>query len=249
MLLLLHLFGCAATTHRVVAVTPPGGEPVIVTAAGPADAPADAPLADLPLAAAPPAVEPTPPRRARRVDPVDPAALIVQAAASFAAGDPLTVNGKRYRDDCSGLIEAALAAAGGTWTGSSASLYDAAREAGLTRRRPRPGDVAFFDNTYDRDGDRRLDDRLTHVAIVENVDRAGTITLIHRGSRGITRLRMNLRHKHWRDDGEGNVYNDYLRARSKNDRPRTRYLAGELWVRFGRFAEHIEPMDTVANSS
>ena len=35
---------------------------------------------------------------------------------------------------------------------------------------PKPGDVVFFDNTYDRNKNKRLDDSLTHIAIVVSVD-------------------------------------------------------------------------------
>jgi hypothetical protein len=116
-------------------------------------------------------------------------------------------------------------------------LFDAAREARVLHHRhvPSPGDVAFFDDTYDRNGNGRLDDELSHVAIVESVDEDGTIHLVHVGSKGVVRIVMNLRRPEDHVDEAGKVLNDYLRAHADGDAPRTRYLAGELWAGFASF--------------
>ncbi len=37
----------------------------------------------------------------------------------------------------------------------------------------RLGDLVFFDNTYDRNGDGKFDDRITHVGIVVGFDKEG----------------------------------------------------------------------------
>ena len=42
----------------------------------------------------------------------------------------------------------------------------------------------LFRDTYDRNRNRRRDDDLTHVAIVESVASDGTITLVHKGGEG-----------------------------------------------------------------
>ncbi|MFZ5480980.1 MAG: CHAP domain-containing protein [Myxococcota bacterium] len=164
-------------------------------------------------------------------------AEIAEIAAGFVGASAIVLDGTRYRWDCSGLVEAALAGAGCAYRGSSAMLFEAARDAGVLhrRRRPQPGDVAFFDDTYDRDGNGRVDDPLSHVAVVEAVDEDGTIGLVHVGSKGVVRFVMNLRHPDVRDDADGKRLNDYLRAKGSDDGPRTRYLAGELWVAFGSF--------------
>jgi hypothetical protein len=164
---------------------------------------------------------------------------IATAAAGFVGATALRVDGQVYRFDCSGLVEASLASAGCSFSGSSAMLFEQARDLGVLHRRrvPRVGDIAFFDDTYDRNGNHRLDDPLSHVAIVEKVDASGTITLIHAGSTGVVRFVMNLRHPDERDDARGRRINDYLRVHHDGDSPRTRYLAGELWVAFASFAE------------
>jgi hypothetical protein len=148
------------------------------------------------------------------------------------------VEGEKYRWDCSGLVEGAMAGAGIHLAGSSANMMERAKEVGVVHRhkKPSPGDVAFFDNTWDKNGNGLLDDPLTHVAIVEEVDKAGTITMVHLGSsNGISRLKMNLYHPDTRKDEEGNVLNDYLRRASSADSPRTPHLTGELWVAFASF--------------
>lgn len=141
-----------------------------------------------------------------------------------------------HRYDCSGMVNAAYSRAGIDLAGrNSASMLKYARENHVFHRRksPRPGDVAFFDNTHDRNGNRRLDDKLTHVAVVEKVDDDGTITLIHKGGSGVTRTQMNLRHPATHKDEAGKVLNSHLRYRSSKDRRRTKYLTGQLWRGFG----------------
>src|SRR5262249_47276628 len=55
------------------------------------------------------------------------------------------------------------------------ALYRAARAEGrvFVDRKPEPGDIAFFRETYDRNRDGARNDGLTHVALVESVDGAG----------------------------------------------------------------------------
>lgn len=158
-------------------------------------------------------------------------AAIAKAATGFLGVAKLEVRGVSYRGDCSGLVEASLARAGWSYAGSSADLWQLAQDRGVAhrRKRPAPGDIAFFDNTYDRNGNGRLDDELSHSAIVETVAPDGTITMVHYSSNGIVRLRMNLDRPH--DD----TVNDQLRAASRKDPGATKYLAGELWVGFASF--------------
>jgi hypothetical protein len=170
---------------------------------------------------------------------------VARAAASFVGKGKLVVDGRRYRWDCSGFVEAAYAKAGLSYQGSSADLYATARAGGLLEKGkiPRVGDVAFFDDTYDRNRNGRRDDELSHVAIVESIDAVGTITLVHHGSKGIVRIKMNLRRPHDRTDADGNVLNDPLRAAKDSDKGPV--LTGELWKAFGSL---WEPADALAES-
>jgi len=157
----------------------------------------------------------------------------VVAAASASLGRAWrSVDGETYRDDCSGLVCAIHARAEIDLADrNTAALFELAKDLGVhhRRREPRPGDVVFFDNTYDRNGNHRLDDDLTHLAVVEAVAEDGTLTLVHRGSRGVVRIYMNLHRPDEHADGDGRVLNSFLRVRRADDRPGTRYLTGELW--------------------
>jgi hypothetical protein len=135
--------------------------------------------------------------------------------------------GRAWRGDCSDFVERAHAEAGLALAplparSASEGLWRASRPV----ERPRPGDLAFFHDTFDRDGDGRRGDRFTHVALVEAVD-GPRVVLVHRGSRGIQRLAMNLSRRH--DPAE----NGYLRKRRAGDLPGQRFLSGELFAAYG----------------
>jgi peptidoglycan DL-endopeptidase CwlO len=189
----------------------------------------DAPV----VADAAPRDDPPPPVRRRRRGGDARGREVARTAASLIDHRRLLVRGESYRYDCSGLVEAAHAGARIDLRGSSKDLYDQARSEGLLHKRkiPSPGDIAFFDDTYDRNHNRRRDDDLTHVAVVESVAADGTITLVHKGGRGVTRIEMNLRRPGDRRDADGRELNDYLRSSKDKDGGPT--LSGELWRAFG----------------
>jgi hypothetical protein len=102
------------------------------------------------------------------------------------------------------------------------ALYRQARRT----RRPRPGDIAVFHDTYDRNHDGKVNDPFTHVAVVEAV--AGPrVTLVHRGSAGIARLRMNVHHP---DDRKENSVLRKVAGRSGR-------LTGQLFTGFGALVD------------
>jgi cell wall-associated NlpC family hydrolase len=147
-----------------------------------------------------------------------------------------TVSGAVH-DDCSGLVLLAFrgqgvrlmpgAAAPGE-NGVSA-LWRRARALGALREAPRPGDLVFFRETYDRNRDGRRNDGLTHVGLVERVGADGTVTFVHRAGGGVKRSRLHLHRPAQRDDGRGRVLNDWLRRR-EGGRPGA--LAGQLLAGF-----------------
>jgi NlpC/P60 family len=125
----------------------------------------------------------------------------------------------RYPDDCSGLVRyvyatAGLALAPGSGDGGSvaAALYRQFRSRGSVRQRTaRPGDLVFFRDTWDRNGDGKTDDGITHVGLVDAVGRDGSVSFVHRDHQGIVRSRLDLRHPHLRRDSAGFLRNDVLR--------------------------------------
>ncbi len=149
-----------------------------------------------------------------------------------------------WRQDCSGFVCAAAERAGWDLRGNTRSLWELAESVGGIHRRKEPdiGDLAFFDNTYDRNQNGKLDDDLTHVAVVIAVEPDGTVVLAHAGtSSGRTALRMNLRHPTQRHDDAGREINGLLRRERTGDRPGTPYLAGECWRGFAT----LEPQPLV----
>jgi len=175
---------------------------------------------------------------------------VAEGGASLIGRSKVVINGTTYRSDCSGFVEAAYAKAGLSLGGSSADLFDQARELGVLhhKKTPSPGDVAFFDDTWDRNGNGRRDDPLSHVALVEQVGDDGEIILIHHGGSGITRIRMNLRDPHVGRREDGVVLNDGLRAGRDDGGPR---LTAELWRGFASFwaaPPEKPPSDTVADN-
>lgn len=162
----------------------------------------------------------------------------VARAAEEQIGKPKPENeGVCFRDDCTGLVQAAYAAIDLELKGSCTHLYAQARDSDLLhqKREPYPGDVVFFDNTYDSNGNKRFDDPTTHVGVVTSVDRDGTIHFVHNGNSGILPLVMNLGHAELRNDDSGKRLNDYLRVKKRKDPKDAKYLAGELWTGFASF--------------
>ncbi len=115
------------------------------------------------------------------------------------------------RRDCSGLITAILDSAGLEAQGNTRSYWHEAQSQGRVETKPIPGNLAFFDRTYDANRNGKVDDELTHIAIVIKVENDGTVHLIHRGSGKVRVLLLNLKHRDKRRI-DGKEVNDYLRA-------------------------------------
>lgn len=200
----------------------------------------------LPLLSRPPPLL-TPPSRFEPVerleyapahfDPTDRrlAALDGARVAEIAAG----YLGTRAGRDCSGFVSLVYRELGIDLFGEGGLRGDngvrilwrfAERRGGLHRRGdPAPGDLVFFDNTYDRNRDGRRNDPLTHVGIVERVE-GDRIFFLHLGSRGVVRSVMSLAAPDVRSR-DGEFLNDYIRfgRRGPSDR-----LAGSLFAGFAR---------------
>jgi cell wall-associated NlpC family hydrolase len=122
-------------------------------------------------------------------------------------------------DDCSGFVRAIYGREGVNLMvlpprpgeNGVSHLHRLATARRALRRRPQPGDLVFFRDTYRRG--------LSHVGIVDGV-RGSEVTFVHRAGRGIVRSRLDLRHPHAR------LRNDVLRKAPR------RALTGELLVGF-----------------
>lgn len=171
-------------------------------------------------------------------------AAIVQSAAKLVGARTVEMNGRRIDYDCAGVTRAIFLKHG-------IDLYDShttdqrangvqlihrhIRQHGSLHRGPaaRPGDLVFFDNTWDFNRDGKANDPLTHVGIVERQDRDGTITFISRVAGAIQRYHMNLGLPHIHRAADGKILNDHLRRKDSGDRVTAGYLTGELFAGFG----------------
>ena len=172
---------------------------------------------------------------------------LVRSAHDLIGVDRLYVGGTEYRDDCTGAVLAVHAAAGinlgahfHRYQGNGvARLYEMIHDHRLyfaadAYALPEPGDIVFFDNTWDRNGNHRWDDDLTHMGLVVAVDRNGTISYLHNHvRRGVIVERMNLRHP------DARRLNAPMRLRGSPRDGSGRWLASHLVRGFGR--AHLLP--------
>lgn len=170
---------------------------------------------------------------------------VVTGGLSLVGKSQLVVNGIRYPMDCTGVVRAAYAFGGvdlaykfSAYAGNGVRrLYLTLRDEGLlyATRYPAPGDLVFWDDTYDANGNGKADDNLTHVGLVTKVDADGTISYLHHNyRRGPVVERMNLIHP--ADEvlfvkGVSVPINSPLRMRGSPPGPGT--TAGELFRVFG----------------
>jgi hypothetical protein len=155
---------------------------------------------------------------------------VVDAAHHYLTGD---LDG--FRDDCSGFAAAVYTRAGAPIEGGARHLYETLSERGWVHHRKHPelGDLVFFDDTYDANRDGKVNDPLTHVAVVVDLATDGTITMAHGGTGvGRTTTWMNLEHPSERKGPNDERWNNYLRRAKDSDPKGTKYLTGELWAGF-----------------
>lgn len=127
---------------------------------------------------------------------------IVQAARQVAKTATHYARGGQGREggyDCSGFVAAIYRTFGmevmpATGAGNGVTrIHDWCIAHGHPpmMRQPRPGDLVFLDESYDRTGDGRVNarDTLTHIGIVETVKPDGTFIMLHAAghAEGITR--------------------------------------------------------------
>ena len=139
------------------------------------------------------------------------------------------------RDDCSGYICSVLTRAGVPLEGNTSSLWNMAEQLRVTHQRkvPKVGDLVFFDNTYDRDGNGKADDELTHIGLVVAIDNDGTMTIAHGGtSAGRSTIAMNLRLPYLHETADRRELNGYLRAVHPNEPSGVGHLTSELFRGF-----------------
>ena len=171
-------------------------------------------------------------------------AAIVRTASQLVGATTIQANGKRIAYDCAGVTRAIFLAHGIDLYASGSPnpnangvrlIHHHISRHGTFHDGPivRPGDLVFFDNTWDYNGDGIVNDPLTHVGIVERQEPDGTIVFISRVAGAIERYRMNLALPHVHRTVEGRLLNDYIRRKDLDGPANSAYLTGQLFAAFG----------------
>lgn len=173
--------------------------------------------------------------------PVHPRQIVLQETALDLLGKgSLRVQGRNFRLDCSGLVQAIYWEIGvdltsplSAYRGNGvARLHAYLSDLGLiyTGANPKVGDLIFWDNTYDRNNNGKADDYFTHIGMVVEIRENGDLQYIHHNYRkGIILERMNPRTPSLytrREMGQNQVVNSPMRMRGSPDIGKT--LSGEL---------------------
>jgi hypothetical protein len=169
---------------------------------------------------------------------------VVQSAARLIGTRTITSHGKRIAYDCAGVARAIFLEHGidlyrGDVYDSKGNgvrlIYNHVRRHGVLHHGSdvHPGDLVFFDNTWDFNGDGKPNDPLTHVGIVEQLEPDGTVVFISRVADAIERYRMNVTQPHVHKTSQGRVLNDYIRRKRPTDPHNTARLTGELFSFYG----------------
>lgn len=184
------------------------------------------------------------------------ARLAVRGASWVGHRGEFRVGGERFLDDCTGFVEAVYEAEGVPLRAlmrraapdervGVAAAFRAMQAYGFVfgggGEWPAPGDLVFWNDTYDRNSNGRADDPFTHVGIVEYVI-DGTVVFVHRGGKGVARGAMDPARPDQVAAGGVRV-NSPIRARN----PRLEgvpALAGALFAGYGRLDPRSVPRTT-----
>jgi len=171
----------------------------------------------------------------KEVDPLD---QVLATAAQLVGETSVMVQGRSFRSDCSGFVCAAYHAINldlidpeARGRSGTELLYRTFQKEGRIQSGAalKRGDLLFFHNTWDRNGNKLRDDRFTHVGLDEAVERDGRATFLHFASGRVKRGVLNLRHPHVsRDPDSGVEWNSHLR------RGAGKTLTGQLFFRSAR---------------
>jgi hypothetical protein len=171
---------------------------------------------------------------------------LVEGARKFVQTGRLSARGRSFRKDCTGTVLAIYWYAGidlvsplSRYSGNGVKrLHSYLNDLNLlyTPRLPAPGDIVFWDDTYDRNGDGLVNDSFTHAGVIISVNENGTVKYVHYNyRRGIVIERMNLHRPHVHTEkrnGKRVIINSPMRMRGAPEYDKT--LASELIRNFGK---------------
>ncbi len=171
---------------------------------------------------------------------------LVEAAGIYRKSQNLAVGSRKFNMDCSGVVSAIYYYAGidlqkyyPDYSGSGTErIYKTLEEKKFLKKTwlPEPGDIIFWDNTFDRNNNGKDDDILTHIGMVISCDKQGNIVYVHHNyDRGIVFEKMNLRYRNYQSrSSRGKIItiNSPLRVRG-GSREQKNWLSGQLFNSFG----------------
>lgn len=162
----------------------------------------------------------------------------------------------RFTSDCIGFVLSVYKKAGldlrklyGDGRGGVSSLYDGLEKRGWVFQDTvaKPGDLIFFDHTYDINRNGKWDDPLSHIGIITEVGKHQTMTYIHFGSGRVEEEKINLSyprtHAFKRSDGGLTVINSYLRRDRGEGFERRMYVASYFYRSFARIPVKYRRLD------
>lgn len=170
---------------------------------------------------------------------------LVESAEWALGRKRLVVNDRKFNMDCSGVVLAVYYKSGidlqsylrGYSGGGVQRLYAFMDDQQLLYQQPHlsPGDMLFWDNTYDKNNDGNKNDTLTHVGMVVYADNKGNIQYIHHNYRlGIVLAKMNLL------DPDNLDMNSPMRARGSEKGHAPLWLSSHLLKQAARAYEIAE---------
>lgn len=182
-------------------------------------------------------------RCCRSIDVPPKGTAIARTATRLIGATTIDSGGRRIAYDCAGVTRAIYLEHGiDLYDGSAPHsavngvrlIHAHLHQHGRLHQGPvvNPGDLVFFDNTWDRNGDGVVNDPLTHVGVVERVEKDGTVFFISRVAGAVQRYRMNLAFPHLHQAEDGRIVNDYMRRNAGGSHGRGS-LTGELFAFFG----------------
>ena len=164
--------------------------------------------------------------------------MVLDQAMDLMGESKVVVGRTPFRSDCSGFVTACyskvdLLLVDPTVSAKSGTelIYKTLKKRGriVGVHRAKAGDLAFFHNTWDKNGNRLRDDRFTHIGLVEKVEKDGRVQFVHFASGKVKRgyiAPSSPAQARSREDGR--ILNSHLR------RGGGKTLAGQLLFRFGR---------------
>jgi hypothetical protein len=168
---------------------------------------------------------------------------LVEGARLVVDRQDLAIDGRKFAWDCTGTVCAIywhagidLAASFPRYAGNGVErLYRTleARRLLYESLLPAAGDIVFWDNTWDANGDGKWNDPLTHVGMVVETSREGAVSYVHlHHSRGVVIEPMSLREPGVYQRTEGGrvrVVNAPMRLATPGKPHPAQWLAGQLF--------------------